>query len=179
MEVLIPTIIAWAEERNLIRGSSTQTLALHLTAEFGQLSDALITGEDCRKYIGNTLVELIILCHKECLTLYECIELVTPLNDERAKDPIFTLIGLSKYLGQLSSDILHNKNFKLNIGYICMYLTILSRNTHSPIKECLSLSFNDLKMKKGILFDGSFILETDEYYAHAVQIVNGRKNQRT
>lgn len=178
MEVLIPTVIAWAEERNLIRGTTIQTLALHLTAEFGKLSEAISTDADCRKYIGNTLVELIILCQKEYLTLYECIDLVTPIHDERVKNPIFTLIGLSKYLGQLSSDILHKKNFRLNIGYICMYLTILSKNINSPIKECLSISYNDLKEKKGILFDGNFILETDEHYAHAVRIINGRKNHR-
>lgn len=178
MEVLIPTVVAWAEERNLIRGTTTQTLALHLTAEFGKLSDSILTGADCRKYIGNTLVELIILCQKEYLTLYKCIDLVTPIDDERVKDPIFTLISLSKYLGQLSSDILQKKNFELNIGYICMYLTILSKNINSPIKECLLISFNDLKKKKGILFDGNFILETDEQYANAVRIINGRKNHR-
>jgi len=65
MEVLIPTVIAWAEERKFIRGISIQTLALQLTAEFGKLSEALMTGEDCKKYIGNTLVKLIILCRKE------------------------------------------------------------------------------------------------------------------
>ena len=177
MEVLIPTVISWAEERNLVRGTTIQTLALHLTAEFGKLSESIIAGADCRKYIGNTLVELIILCQKECLTLYECIELVTR-NDERVKDPFFTLMGMSTYLGQLASDIQQKKNIKLNIGYICMYLTILGKNINSPIKECLSISFNDLKERKGILFDGNFILETDEHYAHAVRIINGRKNHR-
>jgi len=59
-----------------------------------------------------------------------------------------------------------------------MYLTILSKNTHSPIKECLWISFNDLKKKKGIPFDGNFILETDEQYTHVVRIINGRKHHR-
>ena len=178
MEVLIPNVITWAEERNLIRGTALQTFALHLTEEFGKLSDSIISGSDYRKHIGNTLVELILLCQKEYLALHECIDLVDPLNDERMKDPMFTLIRMSTHMGKLASDILQQKNVKLSIGYIFMYLTILSRNLDSPIKECLSISFNDLKKKRGIVFDDNFILETDAHYAHAVRIINGRKNHR-
>ncbi len=176
MDILIPAIITWAEDRNLIRGISIETLALHLTSEFGQLSEAIINGSDCRKYIGNSFVELIMLCHKENFTLHECIDLVGTIDDERLQDPIFTLLVMSKHVGQLAADILRKRNIKLDIGYILTYLTILSKNMNSTMKDCLSISFNHLKEMKGIMFDGRYILETDEYYNRAIRIIKNRKN---
>lgn len=65
----------------------------------------------------------------------------------------------------------------LNMGYFLIYLTALTKILHYSPGECLSMAYNELKKRKGIIFDGAFIKETDERYQNAVAILKRRTSK--
>jgi NTP pyrophosphatase (non-canonical NTP hydrolase) len=55
-------VIRWAEERNLIEGSTPAAQALKLVSEVGELCDNIAKGRDTKDDLGDILVVLTILC---------------------------------------------------------------------------------------------------------------------
>ena len=67
-------IIQWAEDRNLIEGSSPMRQFYKLEEEFNELKVSLIYGESPIDDIGDMIVVLTIIAKMHDLTIEECIE---------------------------------------------------------------------------------------------------------
>lgn len=75
LDVLVPLIVKWAEDRNLIEGSNPQAQMLKLTEEMGELAAGIAKGnlalaEDS---LGDMMVVMIILAKQLDLELGKCL----------------------------------------------------------------------------------------------------------
>jgi len=72
---LIDRIEVWAEDRNLIRGATSQAQMLKLTEEVGEIASAVARGnrDALKDGIGDAVVVLTILAAQNDLTLEECV----------------------------------------------------------------------------------------------------------
>lgn len=73
MDELIKKVQIWAEDRNLISGSTPKTQMLKLTSEIGELADDINKQADPTDSIGDCLVVLTILAAQHNTTLLDCL----------------------------------------------------------------------------------------------------------
>lgn len=73
MNQLIKLVQIWAEDRNLISGSTPKTQMLKLTSEIGELADDINKQADPTDSIGDCLVVLTILAAQHDITLHDCL----------------------------------------------------------------------------------------------------------
>lgn len=73
--MLIGLIRVWAEQRNLIKGATSQAQMLKLTEEVGEIAAAVARGnrDALKDGIGDAVVVLTILAAQNDLTLEECV----------------------------------------------------------------------------------------------------------
>lgn len=75
LNVLVEHVVQWAEERNLIDGSTPQAQMLKLTEEMGELASAIAKGREHEAYdaIGDCMVVLTIIAKQLDTTLGKCL----------------------------------------------------------------------------------------------------------
>ena len=64
---------------------------------------------------------------------------------------------------------------KDGIGDVIVVLTMIAGIEELSVAECLEHAYNEIKDRKGILFDGVFIKSTDPRYADAVIEIDRRR----
>ena len=60
------------------------------------------------------------------ITLDQCIERTRNITDERITDPQVAMIMIMKYVGKLAENISMEKDIKAEIGYLLIYITVLT-----------------------------------------------------
>lgn len=175
MENLIPKIITWAEERNIVRGSNVERETLKLVYKSGKLIKYLDNGEVCINAIGQCIVQLIIICHMRHTTLDQCLNFTKKIKDDRVAESVMATLMVFKTLGELAENISEKNDIKGEIGYLLIYLTALTNSLNLSIKECTEDAYNEIMSYKGIMFDGKFLDETDSGYKTAKAIIDSRK----
>ena len=176
MENLIPKIITWAEERNIVKGSNEERETLKLVYKCGKLIKYLDNGEVCKNAVGQCMVQLIIICHMRHTTLDECLKFTKQIKDDRVAESAIATLMVFKTLGELAENISEKKDIKAEIGYLLIYLTALTNSLNLSIKECTEDAFNEIMSFKGIMFDVKFLDEADEGYEAAKAIIDSRKS---
>jgi len=75
LQSLIDHIEVWAEDRNLIKGGTSQAQMLKLTEEVGEIASAVARGnrDALKDGIGDAVVVLTILAAQNDLSLEECV----------------------------------------------------------------------------------------------------------
>ncbi|SFE11178.1 hypothetical protein [Nitrosomonas sp. Nm166] len=175
MDGLILKVITWAEDSNMLRGSDLKTEVLKLTAEYGELISCLNQNGDCRDGIGKCVIQMVIICRMRNINLNDCVINAEAITDKRIVNRRFVMMTATQYLGGLNRNILMREDIKANMGYLFIYLAALARVFNYSVLDCLEVAYNNLLEKKGIMFDGSFIEETDEKYQTAVSILKSKK----
>jgi len=74
MNTLFKKIIAWAYDRNIIKGGTAKDQCLKLIQEVGELSDSLCKGNSPIDDIGDCMVVLAIIAEQHDLTVTECLQ---------------------------------------------------------------------------------------------------------
>lgn len=76
MRELLNKVVLWAEDRNLIRGATSQAQMLKMTEEVGELAHAIGRGdkEKLVDALGDCVVVLTILAAQNDLDLQACLE---------------------------------------------------------------------------------------------------------
>ena len=171
MEKLIPKIIAWAEDRNIVRGSDLEKETLKLVYKCGKLANFMDNKEACNDAIGQCMLQMIIICRMQHITLDECLKFTKSIKDVRVADPTISSILFFKTIGELAEKISTKKDIKTEIGYLLIYMTALTKSLDLSIKECTENAFQQIKDIKGVMFDGELIDETHEKYSIALSIV--------
>ncbi len=96
LETLNHLICKWAEDRNLIEGSTPKDQFHKLVQECAELSDNLCKGKDCRDDIGDVFVVLTIICAQLGLSLSDCASIAyDDIKDRKGKmiDGVFVKEG--------------------------------------------------------------------------------------
>ena len=171
MDALIHKVITWAEETNIVNGSDLKTEALKLVSEFGELSNSINKVLECRKQIGKFMVGMIIICRMKKISLNECLEFTQEITEQRVKNRRYVLTIMTQHLAKLAHNIVKQEEIKINMGYLLIYVICLTEILNYSLTECLEIAYNDITSKKGVMFNGSFINETDERYKTAVSVL--------
>lgn len=78
-------------------------------------------------------------------------------------------------VGELADNVNKQNDIRDDIGDVLVTLTILSSQHGLTLEECLEISYNDIKDRKGIMLDGVFIKDTDPSYSGALAVLAARR----
>ena len=166
MKELILKVEQWAQDRNLINGCKPIDQAMKLFSEAGELADNIGKCRDIKDDVGDVLVVMIIIAKQLGATL-------SSFNaPEWAEDTNKKL--LLKLQGSLVeyAEWAEYKSFPSGIvKRILNILNGIARNHKTTIEECLSVAYNDIKDRKGIMHNGTFIKSTDPVYDSIVKSI--------
>jgi len=154
---LIGKIEQWAEDRNLILGSTPQKQFIKLMEEFGELCAGIARNdkEKIKDSIGDCGVVLIIL-NEQCkiekdLTFTWEFQIESPEN--QIKYTMCYLNDLS-WLGDAS-------NYKFVLCELIIELNGYAHYYGFTMLECLEHAYEQIKDRKGKMIDGVFVKEED------------------
>lgn len=168
MEQLIKQIEQWAEDRNIIKGTKPIDQAMKLFSEFGELADNVGKGRDCRDDIGDCAVVITIIMAQSGLSFYEYVKDCSMKSHYDLKYNV-ALLGLS--IGDFVSDIASNEIISSstdNFIWCIERLNAIALQVGSTLEECLQIAYNDIKDRKGVVYNGLFIKESDPAYKDAL-----------
>ena len=161
MKEIIEKITQWANDRNLIEGSTPLKQGLKLMSEYGELCDAIAKNDidGIKDGIGDVGVVAIIITAQHGVKL----------NTRHFRFPKrFTnemVIDLSQCLAWLVS----NTPFP-ELAFLD--LSAIARRYNLTLEQCLEHAYNEIKDRKGIMYNGVFVKDTDPSYPDIVAEVN-------
>lgn len=165
---LISKIEQWAEDRNIIKGSKPIDQAMKLFSEFGELADNVGKGRDCRDDIGDCAVVIIIISKQLGINVLDYkVYLGKPKN---IKDEIAWLgYGITS---ELCTDA-ETGEFDPDLRCEFHRLGLIAEYFGYTLEECLTIAYEDIRHRKGILANGVFIKESDPAYASVIKSIEG------
>lgn len=175
MQDLIAKIEQWAEDRNIIKGSKPIDQAMKLFSEFGELADNVGKGRDCRDDIGDVFVALTIMAkqHEDgfmsrCFTDVKSLEDLSKLTS--IKHVTHVLVSyLYSFVYSVEDSKFCDPLFDL---HSCIeYLSKVAELSGYTLEECVTIAYNDIKDRKGIMSNGVFIKESDPAYLEVVKSI--------
>ena len=93
--------------------------------------------------------------------------------DERnlinGSDPKSQVLKLISEVGELADTINKGGDCTDDIGDCLVVLTILAAQEGLTLKECLGYAYQDIKDRKGVMYKGCFIKDTDPRYESVMQ----------
>lgn len=169
MENLIKLIEQWANDRNIINGTKPIDQAMKLFSEFGELADNVGKGRDIKDDCGDIFVVLTIMSAQLGETISEIL-----IGDIVWKYGNKSLVA--ELSGQLYEFVSSAKGGNWDYNSLSFCLEFLSRiaiDSGSTLEECVQIAYNDIKDRKGIVYNGLFIKESDPAYQDALNAVRG------
>ncbi len=193
MNELIEKIEQWAEDRNIIKGSKPIDQAMKLFSEFGELADNVGKGRDCRDDIGDVFVVLTIIGKQTDIGMWESIKDAINANYEEDGCSDWDDLDLDQELIISFDELVENANefstMKQNIVELGSKMTDLfyihdelngefddylldcsvllgaiAIENNTTLEECVQIAYNDIKDRKGVMYNGVFVKSTDPQY---------------
>lgn len=171
MQELISKIEQWAEDRNIINGSKPIDQAMKLFSEFGELADNVGKGRDCRDDIGDVFVVLTIILKQYNSSILEFI----PNWSKGGLSDKELVLSLANDLYYVLNDP-HKEIFESTISVLMSICDVIGYT----LEECVQIAYDDIKDRKGVMYNGVFIKSTDEAYEDALDNIEAdkRMNQK-
>ena len=155
LDQLTRKVRMWAEERNILLGSTPIDQSMKLFSEFGELADNVGKGRDTKDDIGDVLVVTIIMSTQmnfDIIPEYEAIT-ITDLDQFTDKQ-----LALSLNMALCSFVMMPDNKSILQVLSLLSMLAVIKGST---LAECLGVAYNDIKDRKGRMENGVFIKEGD------------------
>lgn len=150
MQKLIEQIEQWAEDRNLIKGSTPQKQMLKLMEEFGELCAGISKNkpEMIKDAIGDCFVVIVIL-NKQ-------------VGNDSGRVEVFSFGDLDWEL----DEVLENLSEYINDNALYPLSTISDLQACAAkykldFKDCVQHAYNQIKDRKGKMINGIFVKEED------------------
>lgn len=163
MKELISKIEAWAHERNIINGSTPLDQAMKLFSEFGELADAVGKKDwvGIKDGVGDVFVVLVVTVGQirelVCLSAWE------PVPAESLKRYI---LGLGEALVDYAAS-----GCTVSLYQAICLLNAIAEYCDLTLEQCVSHAYEQIKNRTGIMYNGTYIKNTDPQYAKAVAAV--------
>lgn len=143
LEILI---LGWAEDKDLIKVDNAPKQKLKLIEELGELSNAILKNDikEKKDAIGDTFVVLVILASQIGYKMR--IESFLRWEDEIYSPDLSTLI----------CEVIQYSKLGSILPALCT-LNRLSETLNFNLKECANLAWNEIKDRKGVTKNGTFI----------------------
>lgn len=162
LQQLIKNIEQWAEERNLIEGSTPQKQFIKLMEEFGELCGGVSKNkvDVVKDSIGDCFVVMVIL-NKQTDSKFDFVPL--QLNkysniEEWIGKCVVTLADVSIRINNKGDAILY---LKYDFGYLLFALMMIASECHLSLHECVQSAWEEIKDRKGKMINGVFVKEDD------------------
>lgn len=171
LQQLIKNIEQWAEDRNLIEGSTPQKQMLKLIEEYGELTSGVIknNAEKIKDSIGDCLVVLSVLNYqfkkrrevfKFDKYLTEILSLELDSNHGLNKEEVIIdglralhgIANLEHQFGRKPDDFLFD---------FILVLRFIADETCLRLEDCVQTAWDEIKDRKGRMIDGVFVKEGD------------------
>ena len=155
LDQLTRKVRMWAEERNILLGSTPIDQSMKLFSEFGELADNIGKGRDTKDDIGDVLVVTIIMSTQmnfDIIPEYSAIT-ITGLDQFTDKQ-----LALSLNMALCSFVMMPDNE---SILQVLSMLSMLAAIKGSTLAECLGVAYDDIKDRKGHMENGVFIKESD------------------
>lgn len=149
-------VTQWANDRNIIKGSTKPAQALKGFSEFGELCDNLAKGKDIKDDIGDcAVVGVIINAIGKHPSYYDGVS-------NRALRVQHNLQNVADYFGYALIDSDTPFMAFADLHAIAEYHGL-------DFNECLGTAWNDIKSRTGVMYNGVFIKEADPRYAEVLR----------
>lgn len=179
-------IVEWAYARNIIKGATAKDQCLKLVSEFGEMCTRIAYLQGMQNSIseegellkrvqddfGDQFVVLSIITEQLGMSYPEVLESVNLCAAEyemMAKEARPYILGAE--LGYLADNLL-KKNHQAaatNIANCFFLLGEISSNMKLKISQSVSMAYNEIKDRKGVMFEGSFVKSSDVNYPAILQ----------
>lgn len=165
MKTLIKNIEQWAEDRNLINGSTPQKQFIKLIEEFGELCSGVAKNKSdvIKDSIGDCIVVTIILMKQLRIDNSKIINITEFFTDDTERLCLYAL----RELGCASSVICYaikndfSKTLTSFFKHFIYYINNIALNHNLNLKDCLETAYDEIKDRKGKMVDGVFVKEED------------------
>lgn len=171
-------VIEWAEARNIIKGATPVSQFAKLISEFGEF------GRNARKFadadgsynfakrdeiaailkddIGDQIVVMTIIAAQIGACVVQSVEHV----EDSIHAPDAVALAMIGVYGAMADNVL-----KMQIGLfeekVELAFRKLARVAHwlgTTLDECLAAAYDDIKDRKGVMYNGTFVKSTDAAY---------------
>ena len=168
LQQLIKNIEQWAEDRNLIEGSTPQKQFIKLMEEFGELCAGIARNDKdkIKDSIGDCSVVVIILTKQlnannlGFITAYKAADFSTENSEIICLRASRVLGNASSYLMYTTSSESKSRLADVLLRFI-FYISKIALNFELNLESCLSSAYNEIKDRKGRMIDGVFVKEGD------------------
>lgn len=181
MHQLIKNIEQWAEDRNLINGSTPQKQMLKLMEEFGELCGGIARNnpEMIKDAIGDCFVVLVILSNQlhlsKCTLTKESEKLpnivkeydehcATELSNKDLDKSVEKDKSLHSFIltsGRIASSLYDGYRCDDRIGLLVGSLYMVAYYSGLKFKDCVQHAYDQIKDRKGKMIDGVFVKDED------------------
>jgi len=155
----ITLIEEWAHARNIINGADAKSQFFKLTSELGEWADGvtLDNRHEVLDGIGDALVVCTIIARQlgtDLVSAYEATVGVSAANND---------LGIFVILGRLSDSLVKDQTAKSIelVGALALALTRAAKRHNLDVNTCLEQAYNDIKDRKGLMYNGVFVKSTD------------------
>lgn len=165
------SILGWAHERNLIKGSTCRKQLAKTCEEFGELAAGLNKGKKdlIKDGVGDVLVTLIIanacaggeyLFSSEEACNDWAIVLQNSLLEMDSSEVVLSLLYELDYITELSRPELYRWRTE-HMRDMIRWLVVAAQRAECSLAECLLTAWLEIKDRKGRMIDGVFVKEAD------------------
>ncbi|AXF41798.1 hypothetical protein EPa61_48 [Pseudomonas phage EPa61] len=164
-------VVKWGSDRNLIKGSSAKDQFLKLVEEFAEVCEAYIQNNtaEVKDGIGDVMVVATIMAAQLGENLFDHMSAFV-LAVERRPSYGEDL----KLLGDLAGSLARGNRW-LAIKSLVMAVASLfdaAEEHDTSMLECYQAAYDTIKDRKGVMYNGVFIKESDERYASIMAELN-------
>jgi len=165
VDVITENIRQWAKDRKLIPNSTLEAQNLKIAEEFGELADAFRRKNE--RVIKDSIGDIYVVATIIAGLLNERTEELPTLQNtyyENKENLKYSFMWLQSDIGDVAKAVIRDKQDKLldSLGNIVNDLEAFCKYQKIDFKECLNLSWYEIKDRKGYLReDGVFVKESD------------------
>lgn len=195
MNQIYANIRQWASDRNIIKGCGLKDQYPKLISEFGELTDHVDQLHDLVFFdpeIGYTEQAICDLQASIKDDIGDCLVVLTILaaqNGAKIEDingggcadkgahPHSFILRLAKTLGRLGDAIAKNQSMDIDVTIMAAvdYLSGVAHDYGLRLSDCAQAAYEDIKDRKGVMYNGTFIKSTDQSYAYALEQVMNKE----
>ena len=171
MKELILKIEQWAEDRNIIKGAKPIDQAMKLFAEFGELSENVGNNQLDKVFddVGDVFVVLTIIAKQCNLSIFDHLD--TKLKPSGLKVDVAFLASelatIATEVYEWNEESTYFPEHALN--YAVARLRSIAEQVGLTLEYCVEQAYNDIKDRKGVLYEGIFIKESNPAYKEALK----------
>ena len=158
LQQLIKNIEQWAEDRNLIEGSTPQKQFIKLMEEFGELCSGVAKNKPdvIKDSIGDCFVVTVILKCQFKTNLF-----IRPSSFYKNLDVSLILARVARYAVLIpGNDLSEQEKLEIICGIVRNLINI-SILLDVDFESCVQAALDEIKDRKGRMIDGVFVKEGD------------------